>query len=88
MFAMLLSNKLLTLFLVLTLGLLLGRITVARLSVRFPQVLAMLADGRLHLSGLRLLDRHLTDGRRNKAAIIWQGEPEEDVKVYTYQILN
>ena len=34
------------------------------------------------------LDRHLTDGRRNKAAIIWQGEPEEDVRVYTYQMLH
>lgn len=33
------------------------------------------------------LDRHLTDGRRNKAALIWQGEPEDDVKVYTYQML-
>ena len=34
------------------------------------------------------LDRHLTDGRRNKAALIWQGEPEEDTKVYTYQMLH
>jgi len=34
------------------------------------------------------LDRHLTDGRRNKAAIIWQGEPEEDTRVYTYQMLH
>ncbi|EPR42149.1 Acetyl-coenzyme A synthetase [Desulfovibrio sp. X2] len=34
------------------------------------------------------LDRHLTDGRRNKAALVWQGEPEEDVKVYTYQMLH
>ena len=34
------------------------------------------------------LDRHLTDGRRNKAAIIWQGEPDEDVRVYTYQMLH
>ncbi len=34
------------------------------------------------------LDRHLEDGRRNKAAIIWQGEPEDDVKVYTYQMLH
>jgi acetyl-CoA synthetase len=34
------------------------------------------------------LDRHLTNGRRNKAALIWQGEPEEDVKVYTYQMLH
>ena len=34
------------------------------------------------------LDRHLTNGRRNKAALIWQGEPEDDVKVYTYQMLH
>ncbi len=34
------------------------------------------------------LDRHLENGRRNKAAIVWQGEPEEDVKVYTYQMLH
>jgi acetyl-CoA synthetase len=33
------------------------------------------------------LDRHLTNGRRNKAAIIWQGEKEDAVKVYTYQML-
>ncbi len=33
------------------------------------------------------LDRHIANGRRNKAAIIWQGEPDEDVKVYTYQML-
>jgi len=42
--------------------------------------------GRLNMS-YNCLDRHLTDGRRNKAAIIWQGEPEEDVRVYTYQML-
>jgi len=34
------------------------------------------------------LDRHLTNGRRNKAAIIWQGEPDGEVKVYTYQMLH
>ena len=44
-------------------------------------------DGRLNVSA-NCLDRHLTNGRRNKAAIIWQGEPEEDVKVYTYQMLH
>jgi acetyl-CoA synthetase len=43
--------------------------------------------GKLNVSS-NCLDRHLTDGRRNKAAIIWQGEPEEDVKVYTYQMLH
>ncbi|MBM9537268.1 acetate--CoA ligase [Desulfobulbus alkaliphilus] len=43
--------------------------------------------GKLNISA-NCLDRHLTDGRRNKAAIIWQGEPEEDVRVYTYQMLH
>jgi len=43
--------------------------------------------GRLNVS-YNCLDRHLENGRRNKAAIIWQGEPEEDVKVYTYQMLH
>ena len=43
--------------------------------------------GKLNVSA-NCLDRHLTDGRRNKAAIIWQGEPEEDVKIYTYQMLH
>ncbi|VAW34790.1 Acetyl-CoA synthetase [hydrothermal vent metagenome] len=42
--------------------------------------------GRLNMS-YNCLDRHLINGRRNKAALIWQGEPEEDVKVYTYQML-
>ncbi|MCM0755728.1 acetate--CoA ligase [Desulfovibrio aminophilus] len=44
-------------------------------------------DAKLNVSH-NCLDRHLTDGRRNKAAIIWQGEPEDDVKVYTYQMLH
>ncbi len=43
--------------------------------------------GKLNVS-YNCLDRHLTNGRRNKAAIIWQGEPEDDVKVYTYQMLH
>jgi len=43
--------------------------------------------GKLNVS-TNCLDRHLTDGRRNKAAIIWQGEPEEDVRIYTYQTLH
>ncbi len=45
------------------------------------------SGGRTNVS-YNCLDRHLTDGRRNKAALIWQGEPEEDVKVYTYQMLH
>ena len=34
------------------------------------------------------LDRHLDGPRRNKAAIIWQGDREEDVRVLTYQMLH
>ena len=33
------------------------------------------------------LDRHLLDGRKNKAALIWQGEADEEVRVFTYQML-
>ncbi len=33
------------------------------------------------------LDRHLAE-RGNKAALIWQGEKDEAVKVYTYQMLH
>ncbi len=34
------------------------------------------------------LDRHLATWRKNKAALIWQGEPENDVKTYTYEELH
>lgn len=34
------------------------------------------------------LDRHLLNGRKDKIAIIWQGEPEEEVRTYTYQELH
>ncbi|KAF4531161.1 hypothetical protein B566_EDAN019198, partial [Ephemera danica] len=33
------------------------------------------------------LDRHITGKRRNKVALIWQGDPEDDVRVWTYQML-
>ncbi len=33
------------------------------------------------------IDRHLINGRRNKAALIWQGENEMNVRCYTYQML-
>jgi acetyl-CoA synthetase len=33
------------------------------------------------------LDQHLNNWRRNKAAIIWQGEPDDDFRIYTYQQL-
>ncbi|MBC7256353.1 MAG: AMP-binding protein, partial [Chloroflexi bacterium] len=44
-------------------------------------------DGVLNVS-YNCLDRHLTTWRKNKAAIIWQGEPEEDVRILTYQDLH
>jgi acetyl-CoA synthetase len=40
--------------------------------------------GKLNAS-YNCVDRHLKTWRKNKAAIIWQGEPESDVKVLTYQ---
>ncbi len=43
--------------------------------------------GKLNIA-YNCLDRHIENGRRNKAAIIWQGEPEDEVKVYTYQMLQ
>ncbi len=33
------------------------------------------------------LDRHLQAGKADKTAIIWQGEPEDDVRTYTYRQL-
>ncbi|MGB3209890.1 MAG: acetate--CoA ligase [Desulforhopalus sp.] len=44
------------------------------------------SGGKLNAS-FNCLDRHLTDGRRNKAALVWQGERDGEVKVYTYQML-
>src|SRR5215467_15082219 len=34
------------------------------------------------------LDRHLEGPRRNKAALIWVGEPEGETRVLTYQALH
>ncbi len=34
------------------------------------------------------LDRHLNTDRRNKRAIIWEGEPEGDSRIYTYEELH
>ncbi len=34
------------------------------------------------------LDRHLQGGRRNKVALIWKGEGEENERVYTYRQLH
>lgn len=42
--------------------------------------------GQLNLS-YNCLDRHLNDWHKNKAALIWQGEPLEETRTYTYQQL-
>ena len=34
------------------------------------------------------LDRHLKTWRRNKAALIWHGEPQDEYRVYTYDQLH
>ncbi len=34
------------------------------------------------------LDKHLTGPRKNKTAIIWEGEPEGEQKIYTYEELH
>jgi len=41
--------------------------------------------GKINLT-VNALDRHLKNGRRNKAALIWEGEPG-DSRTYTYQQL-
>ena len=44
-------------------------------------------DGTLNVS-VNCLDRHLQTAARTKPAIIWQGEPEEDVRTLTYEQLH
>ncbi len=43
--------------------------------------------GKLNAS-YNCLDRHLETWRKNKAALIWQGEPAGESKAYTYQELH
>ena len=44
-------------------------------------------DGQLNVS-VNCLDRHLKTATRTKPAIIWQGEPENDVRIFTYEQLH
>ena len=43
--------------------------------------------GKLNIT-YNCLDRHLKTWRKNKAALVFQGEPLEEAKVYTYQQLH
>lgn len=45
------------------------------------------AGGKLNVS-YNCLDRHLKTWRKNKAALIWQGEPLEESRTYTFQQLH
>lgn len=45
------------------------------------------AGGKLNVSH-NCLDRHLDSWKRNKAAIVWQGEREEEKRTLTYQQLH
>lgn len=60
--------------------------TVLAADMRKPEV-KWFDGGRLNVS-YNCLDRHLLLGRKNKAAIIWQGEADNEVRVYTYQMLH
>ena len=44
-------------------------------------------DGEINVS-VNCLDRHLTGKSRTKTAILWQGEPDEDVRKVTYEELH
>lgn len=43
--------------------------------------------GKINVS-FNCLDRHLDTWRKNKAALIWVGEPAGEHKIYTYQLLH
>jgi len=45
------------------------------------------SGGKLNAS-YNCLDRHLSHWRRNKVALIWQGEPLEENRIFTYQQLH
>jgi acetyl-CoA synthetase len=44
-------------------------------------------DGQLNVT-VNCLDRHLKSKTRDKTALIWQGEPEDDVRTFTYVQLH
>jgi len=44
-------------------------------------------DGQLNVT-VNCLDRHLKSKTRDKTALIWQGEPEDDVRTFTYAQLH
>ncbi len=59
--------------------------TVTSTDFSVPKV-AWFEGGRLN-AAYNCVDRHIITDRRNKAALIWQGEGEMEVRCYTYQML-
>jgi acetyl-CoA synthetase len=51
-----------------------------------PPFAKWFVGGRMNIAH-NCLDRHLTTARKNKAAIIWEGEPGDE-RVLTYQVLH
>jgi hypothetical protein len=57
-----------------------NRIAVARLARRLPRVLDFVRAGRVHLSGLRLLDAHLTEENLEEVLAAASGKSKRDVE--------
>ncbi|MFO8091169.1 MAG: acetate--CoA ligase [Desulfatiglandaceae bacterium] len=60
---------------------------VEEFSFRDDIFIRYFAGGKLNVS-YNCLDRHLNTWRKNKAALIFQGEPIEESRTYTYQELH
>ncbi|MBK7581263.1 MAG: hypothetical protein IPI67_13745 [Myxococcales bacterium] len=56
------------------------RVRVARLAQRFPRLLDELASGALHLTGLFLLSRHLTDDNAEALLSQARGKPRRELE--------
>jgi hypothetical protein len=56
------------------------RVRVARLAQRFPQILDELASGEVHLTGLFLLSRHLTEGNVEQRLAEARGKSKRQIE--------
>ena len=57
-----------------------NRIAVARLARRFPRVLDFVRTGRIHLTGLRLLEAHLTEKNLEAVLASATGKSKRDIE--------
>jgi len=56
------------------------RIAVARASLRFPKIIAMLAEGRLHLTGAAKIARHLTAENAEELLAAGERKSKRDIE--------